>query len=382
MVRAATLFSFNMKWSIHFVTIAGTQVRVHITFFLLLAFIWFSTRSAHGQEAALWTTVFVLALFLCVLLHEFGHVFAARRYGIRTPEITLLPIGGVAHLERMPRRPAHELVVAIAGPLVNVAIAGLLFLFLRTQPPLGIEEALAITSPTSFLMALMVVNLWLVVFNMIPAFPMDGGRVLRALLAIRLDYGRATAIAATIGQALALVGGLIGFMYFHPLLILVAIFIFLGAGQEASAARLQAATNGLPVSSAMMTRFRTLHRGHTLGDAIDFLLQGSQSDFPVVDETGDLRGMLMRADLVRALAEHGRGHPVTDVMVDCPADQVITPELGLTRALEILHASPCNSVPVLTEDDRRLVGLLTRENIGEMIMINSALNRYRRHQAE
>lgn len=372
-----------MKWSIHLVTIAGTQIRIHVTFFLLIAFIWFTTGRAQGQEAAIWTTVFVLALFLCVLLHEFGHVVAARRYGIRTPEITILPIGGVAHLERMPRRPMHELVVALAGPLVNVIIAGVLYAALSfTQPPLSLERLLSIDSPAAFFAALMVINIWLVIFNMIPAFPMDGGRVLRALLAARLDYGRATTIAATIGQGLALIGGLLGFMWVHPLLILLSIFIFLGAGQEAAAARLQASTDGVPVSHAMMTRFRTLHRGHTLGDVVNFLLEGSQTDFPVVDETGALRGMLMRGDAVAALAEHGRDHPVTAVMVDCPKGELITPDLSLTHALEILHASPCNSIPVLTAEDQRLVGLLTRENIGEMIMVNSALNRFRRRRPE
>ncbi len=191
-----------MRWSFKLARIAGIDVCVHVTFLLLLAFIGFSALASGGAAAAIEGVIYVCLVFLCVLLHEFGHALAARRYGIRTPDITLLPIGGVARLERMPEKPSQELVVAIAGPLVNVVIALLLFPFARGSLDPVIIQNVGVGLVTK----LFITNVILVVFNMIPAFPMDGGRVLRAFLAMRMDYAKATNIAATIGQSLRLPG--------------------------------------------------------------------------------------------------------------------------------------------------------------------------------
>ena len=305
-----------------------------------------------------------------MLLHEFGHSLAARRYGIKTPDITLLPIGGVARLERMPSDPKQELVIAIAGPMVNVVIAAVLFIFLQTGSliqPLSLETQ----SVGGFLANLMVINVYLVLFNLVPAFPMDGGRILRALLAMRFPYAKATAIAAGIGQALAFVGGFLGFIIPAPLLIFIALFVFLGAGAEASAARIQEATRGTKVAHAMMTDIQLLQLTDRISQAVDYLLEGAQTDFPVVDEEGRPAGMVQRKDLISALREHGETANIGVAISDC--EQTVQSDDSLTEVMQQLNQSQCRSFPVL-DTDGKVVGLLTMENIGEWLMIRSALD--------
>jgi Zn-dependent protease len=232
-----------MRWSYRIARVAGIDVNIHVTFLLLLA--WFGAISwrSGGAAGAVQGVGFTLLLFLCVLLHEFGHAFAARAYGIRTPDITLLPIGGVARLERMPDKPIQELVVAVAGPAVNVVIAFLLVFVLAAKVSLASLAGLdGIGSVDGSLTAnLLAVNLMLVAFNAIPAFPMDGGRVLRALLAMKMNHLLATTIAARVGQVLALgfaVASLTG--YGSPMLLFIALFVFAGAQQELAYARFRA----------------------------------------------------------------------------------------------------------------------------------------------
>ncbi|MFP6881759.1 MAG: site-2 protease family protein [Roseibacillus sp.] len=218
-----------MRWSFRLGKVAGTEVRVHLTFFILLAAFGWMFYAEGGVAAAVDGVVFIVAVFGCVLLHEFGHTLTAAKFGIRTPDITLLPIGGLARLERMPENPVQELLVALAGPAVNVGIAGVLFVIVGfPNPPADIESILQIP----FGQRLLVVNISLVLFNMIPAFPMDGGRVLRALLAMLISYGRATEVAATIGQLLAVLGAIFAIKSGALLLVLIALFIFLAARRE------------------------------------------------------------------------------------------------------------------------------------------------------
>ena len=229
-----------MRSSLKIASISGIEVRIHVTFLLFLAWIWFSYYQIAGVSGATQGVLFVLALFTCVLLHEFGHAFAARAFGIQTPDITLLPIGGVARLNRLPDEPWQELVVAVAGPLVNVVIAAVLIFVVHQAAPL--DQLESIENPRIELLAkLASVNIMLVLFNLIPAFPMDGGRVLRALLAMAMPYERATWIAARIGQVLAIC--LAAYSYFgpnkNPILIFIAFFIFIGAQQEAAMARIR-----------------------------------------------------------------------------------------------------------------------------------------------
>lgn len=357
------------RWSIHIGTFGGTEVRLHATFLLLIAlFGWLSFESG-GPAMALDTVLFLLAIFSCVLLHEFGHVIAARRYGIQTADVILLPIGGLARLERMPRKPSQELIVALAGPAVNVAIFLLIWPFLGSLPEFSFRYDL-MQGP--FLQRFAYWNLMMVAFNMIPAFPMDGGRVLRAALALFMDYAQATRLAATIGQSIAVFAG-IYFLFGNPIIVIIAIFIFMGAGQEAAYVSEQESMRGLRVADAMVTNFQSLPQGAVLLDAVRLLLSGTQHDFPVLDPDGHFKGMLNRNALISALAEHGSQFPVETVSVD--SDLRLRPYHPLPDAVDHLRSGATSALPVLDPATSRLVGLLTMENIGEMLMVRAALGR-------
>ncbi len=360
-----------MKWSFKIGRLAGIPVYVHATFFLIFAWVALQAHPKGGMAGVLSGSLFVAALFACVVLHELGHALAARRYGIVTRDITLLPIGGLARLERMPRDPKQELVVALAGPAVNVVIAAGIFVLLRLagqMPPL--EELERPFDPGSFLARLMVVNVFLVVFNMLPAFPMDGGRVLRALLAATTSYPRATRIAATVGQVMAALLFLYGLIAPNPVLMLISVFVWIGASQEAGAVERSAALAGVKVRTAMQTSFATLSPGDSLGRAVEYILAGAQQDFPVV--VGDrVLGLLTRNDLLVGLAERRQHGLVSESLrTDVPS---ASPDEPLEDALLRFQGQPVASLPVL--EHGRLVGLLTLENVSELLMIRSALER-------
>jgi len=357
-----------MKWSLKLGKLLGIDVYLHFTFLLLLAFLGFYYwRATQNVEAALWGIAFIVALFGCVVLHELGHALMARRYGIKTRDITLLPIGGIARLEKMPEKPMQEFWVALAGPAVNVVIAAVLLVWLVATGGFTPVEEISVTGG-SFWQRLMMLNLFLVAFNLLPAFPMDGGRVLRALLALRLGRRRATAIAANVGQGMAILFGIFGFFY-NPFLIFIGIFVYLGAQAEAGMVEMQSALAGLRVRDAMMTRFRTLAAQDTLAKAVDELLAGSQQDFPVTTN-GQVVGILRRNDLVKALSEGRRDAPVNEGMCrDCESVDEAT---SLQSAVESMRQRQRATMPVVA--DGRVVGLLTLENISEMIMVNAAMD--------
>lgn len=358
-----------MKWSWKIGEYKGIPVYIHATFLIIIAWVAISHwQQGQSVNATLVGIGFVLLLFMCVVLHEFGHALMAQKYNIKTTDITLYPIGGVARLERMPDDPKQELWVAIAGPLVNVLIAALLFIVLQVSATFQPIQSLTMTSG-SFLERLMVVNLFLVGFNMLPAFPMDGGRVLRALLAMRLDYTRATQIAATIGQAMALVFGFIGF-FTNPFLVFIALFVWIGAAQEASMTKIRWSLDGVPVQMAMITDYETLRSGDTLSRAVQLILSGSQQDFPVL-ENGRVVGILTRNQLMQGLAQHGQNYPVAQVM----QTEFQTTEASdmLQTAFARLQSCKCHTMPVLKAG--HLSGLLTMENVGEFMMIHSALKK-------
>ncbi len=356
-----------MNWSFPIGTVKGTVIRIHLTFVLFLVWIGVSHYTQGGQRAAFEGVLFISLLFACVLLHEFGHVFAARRYGVQTPDITLLPIGGVARLERIPEKPSEELVVALAGPAVNVAIAAVLFLALGGLP--SMDAGTQVQNPAVGLLGRLAwVNISLVVFNLIPAFPMDGGRVLRALLASRLGYARGTRIAAGVGQAVAFALGLAG-LFGNPLLIFIALFVYMGAAAEASAAQMRDASRGMIASDAAETRFEGLSPTATVEDAVERLLRTSQHDFPVVDGAGRLRGVVTRDDMIRALRERGPDAPVLEVMRrDVP---VVHHRQPLDEALRTMREGGHPAVGIV-DTGGRLVGLVTPENVGELMMVQAA----------
>ena len=356
-----------MSWSIRIGSIGGTAILIHVTFLLFLVWLGFIYYRQGGAEAAWQGTIFIALIFLCVLLHELGHVFAAQRYGVKTRDVTLWPFGGIASMERMPDKPSEELIVALAGPAVNVAIAAVLLLWLG--PQLDTANLAKIEDPTVSLAAKLAgANIMLVLFNMIPAFPMDGGRVLRALLAMRMGNARATELAAAIGQGFAVVFGVVGIFY-NPMLIIIAAFIFLAASGEAAQAQLRAVAQGTLVEDAMITAFQSLPATATVNDAAEALIRTTQTEFPIVDGAQRLRGVLTREAMIKALKERGPQTPVLDVMqTDIPT---VPARTKLDTALRSLMQKGRPVVGVTDAQDR-LIGLLTVENLGEMMMLQSA----------
>jgi Zn-dependent protease len=356
-----------MKWSWKIARLWDIDVYVHATFLLIIGWVaysyWVQFESINAVVGGI---LFILTLFACVVLHEYGHALMARRYGVKTRDITLYPIGGVARLERIPEKPVEELWVALAGPAVNMAIAALLGAYLAASGGLVLPEILSVARG-DFLQRLLAVNLLLVAFNLIPAFPMDGGRVLRAILAMRMDHVKATQIAATVGQGLALLFGFIG-LFWDPMLLFIAFFVWIGAEQEASMARIKHALGGIPVSRAMQTNYQTLSPRDTLGRAVELILAGSQQDFPVVE--GDrVLGILERASLIKALSSGGQDQAVvTTLRTDLP--QIDSHEM-VEQALARIEQSGARMLPVTHAG--RLAGLITSENITEFLMIRSAL---------
>ena len=357
-----------MKWQWKLGRFAGIDVYIHATFLLLIGWVGVSHWLEHQSWGEVFNGIlFILALFACVVLHEYGHALTARKYGIKTRDITLYPIGGVARLERMPEKPIEELWVALMGPAVNVVIAAGLFAYLFLTNSLVPLNQLTVASG-SFLERLMTVNISLVLFNLIPAFPMDGGRVLRAILAMRMDYVRATQIAASIGQGMAFLLGFWG-LFNNPFLLFIAFFVWIGASQEASLVQMKNSISGIPVTRAMMTDFQTLSPRDNLARVVGLVLAGSQHDFPVVDGEGRVIGILERDAFIAALSSQGQSAPVVGVMRGS-LPEVDSYEM-VESALMRLQESGAKALPVTHLG--RLVGLITAENITEFLMIRSAL---------
>ena len=362
-----------MKWSWRIGRVAGIALYVHATFLLLVAWVTLQ-QYQRGLAAVLGALLYIVTLFAIVVLHELGHALTARRYGIHTRDIILLPIGGVARLERMPRIPRQELLVALAGPAVNVVLAGVLYAVLRASggvPTDGFYMMEGVFSIRAFLAQLVGVNIVLALFNLLPAFPMDGGRVLRAVLAMRMrSYARATEIAARVGRVLAFVLGLAGMFWVqNPMWVLIALFVWLGAASEAAAVQTSSTLDGVPIEELMIRDVHVLAPTEPLSRAVRLTLDGFQQDFPVLDGAGAVVGVLTRADLLRALSEHGPSALVSDAMHK--SFVVATPEEPAEEALARLRACGCNAMPVVR--GRELLGVLTLDNVGEFVMIQTAL---------
>jgi Zn-dependent protease/CBS domain-containing protein len=341
-------------------------VRVHVTFALLLLWIGVSGFRAGGAMGAVQSLAFILLLFACVTAHEFGHILVAKRFGIETREVTLLPIGGVASLQRMPDTPGRELAVALAGPAVNLMIGLALIVALGSFAADDIDKLA--DSRLSLVARLAAANLVLAVFNLIPAFPMDGGRVLHALLAMRMDEGRATEIAATIGQASAFVLGFLG-LFGNPMLLFVAIFVYVAAGEEAGASKLKRALKGLTVADVMETRFLTLPIDATLAQALDLALSTDQYDFALVDAFAKPVAVATRAALLGAVQGREPGEPAESV-AQAPAE-TIRAHAPAQAALERLQSAEISALCVV-DSAGTLVGVLPRHALAETMLVRAA----------
>ena len=360
-----------MKWSWKVARIAGIDIYIHATFLLLIYLVGMSYWNQQGTVAAVISGVsFILALFGCVVLHEFGHSLTARRYGIKTRNITLLPIGGVAALEKMPDDPRQEINVAIAGPAVNFLIAFVLYMYLNLShaPIAGAEVSV---SSGSFVYRLMLVNIFIGAFNLLPAFPMDGGRILRAVLALRMDHARATQKAARVGQFLALGMGLLGIMY-NPFLLFIAVFIWFGASMENNAEQLKSTLGQVTAGHAMLNEFHTLSPEDNLARAVELTLAGSQKDFPV-GYHNDLFKVLHHSELIKGLLEKGEQARISDLALqDIHSADINEP---LNTLLARMQGHPSQMVSVI--DAGQVVGLLNLENIMELIKIQNAVAQHR-----
>ncbi|MGV6805539.1 MAG: M50 family metallopeptidase [Ruegeria sp.] len=353
-----------MTWSFSVGRLLGSELRVHVTFFLLLAWVGFAAFSDGGWPAAIDNILFVLALFACVVAHEFGHALMARRFGIRTPDITLLPIGGLARLERMPEKPMQEVMVALAGPAVNVVIW---LALVALGASMKIETLAQIDSTRADLSSrLAYVNLFLAVFNLIPAFPMDGGRVFRALLCLRMDRVKATRAAAIAGQIVAVGFGFVGLSTGNPILVLIAVFVFIAANAESQDVAMRSVARRVLARDAMITEFHALSTQDTLATAAQAVIQTTQHEFPVLGTDGELLGFVTRNRLFSALAgDHPRSEPATSIMeTDVPSVSLTS---GLETVLDGLHGGT-PAIAVCTKTGR-MVGYITRENIGELMVI-------------
>ncbi len=357
----------TMKWSMRLGTLAGIAVYVHATFFILLLWIALSYwRSEQSLQAVIHGIGFILALFGCVVLHELGHALTARRFGIKTRDITLLSIGGVASLEKMPDDPRQEILVALAGPAVNIVIAGLIWLWLSLQQII-MPDQLSSMLQGNMLQQLLVVNLFLAGFNLLPAFPMDGGRVLRAILAMRMDRTAATRRAASVGQAFALWLGLVGMLY-NPFLIFIALFVWIGAMAEAGTEEIRSLLHGNTLAHAVITNFESLSPHDSLARAIKLTLDGVQKDFPVI-QGEEIIGVLTQEDLLRGLHEQGALATVREHM------QTNIERADVNESLESVmkRLQSCGCRLLAVTENGQLVGIVNIDNIMELVRIEAAL---------
>ena len=356
-----------MRWSISIGKIAGTVVRIHVTFLIFLLIIGILVFRQNGAEAAWDAVAFITLVFACIVLHEFGHILVARFFGVKTRDVTLFPIGGVANIERMPERPYQELLVAIAGPLVNLSIfLGLSLLFSKQLSDFDIEKIN--DTGTSLAIRIAAANLILMIFNLLPAFPMDGGRVLRALLAMWTTKSKATKIAASIGQGMALLIGFMGF-FGNPMLIVIAAFIFIAAGSEAETAAFHDIIHDLTIRDAMLEAPARLHPSDTIRKAIDHLLGSTENEFLVIDQAGPEIGTITRDMLLLALASHDDGTQISALM-SRPEHSVYEND-PLEKALTIFEG--CNDQALIVKDiHHEISGLISRAAISQAILIKSA----------
>src|SRR5690606_29260763 len=348
----------NKKLSLFIGQFAGIRVFIHWTFWLILIWVFFSYYNINkNPQEGFEGVLFILALFACVVLHEFGHALTAKRYGIKTRNITLYPIGGVASLESLPEQPGREFMVAVAGPLVNVVIAGILWMYLSFSGQMPDFEALqnadpedlnGMTLPFSF--NLLMANVILVAFNLIPAFPMDGGRMLRALLAFKMERSKATRLAASIGQILAIAFIFLGFFY-NFWLVIIGFFIYIGAGSEANMETIRTNLSDNKVRDVIMKKFSILLPQDTLEKAVRILLDSQEQEF-IVAENEQVVGVLTRKELIKGLSDHGKNYPVSEVM--SKDFMILHPEMPLKEVYVKMLTKGCSVGPVL--EDGKLIG--------------------------
>ncbi len=356
-----------MKYSLRLGNISGIKIEIHWTFLILLAWIIFSNlRTDVDPEQTIWSLLLVLGVFVCVILHELGHALAAKKFDIKTTSITLLPIGGLAQMEQIPEKPKEELIIAFAGPAVNLIIAALIYPLTNISSVTEIGELQLKAESGNFFPSLMMLNVWLAVFNLIPAFPMDGGRVFRAILSFRLGHAKATQIAASVGQILGMGFVFFGFFY-NPFLVFIGLFIYLGAGAESAYTQTKSLLQGFTVKDVVMHEVPFIDKNASLKEAVDQLLNSQNKNF-VVTDAGNPVGTLNRDQIIKALHEKDDKIPVDKIMKDVPLYFPTGAPLD-----KVLHEIQKHKI-ILVADDGKLEGIVDDENLAEFILIRSAAN--------
>ncbi|TBN04333.1 site-2 protease family protein [Hyunsoonleella flava] len=359
-----------MKANLNMGSISGIKIKVHWTFFFLIVWIVFSELKRGGNaESVLFNVVLVLAAFLCVVLHELGHALTAKRFGINTKKITLLPIGGTASLERIPESPKQELLVTLAGPLVNVIIAIFLYYLIPVKALMQLNftesfEALMSFTLQNFLFFLFLVNVGLAVFNIIPAFPMDGGRILRALLAMKMNRVKATLIASRIGQTIAVLFLLLGLLY-NPFLILIALFIFIGAYGENQMVHHLAILKGHSVEEAMLLNTTTFNPKDALDMVVNKLISSTENSF-VVLENDKIIGVLHHQDIIDNCNK--------DIYVEDIMDttfKVVKSTDNLDKVYRLTHSEKYPFFPVVQNE--KFAGVIDNINLNEYLLLQEKL---------
>jgi Zn-dependent protease/CBS domain-containing protein len=359
-----------MRWSVSIGEFRGIRVYIHWTFLLLLVWIAFGSYKLGGDTEQLIVSLgYILALFTCVVLHEFGHALTAKRFGIKTRDITLFPIGGMARMEKMPESPMQELAVAVAGPLVNVVIAAGLLLYMHISPEVyHIGLAKGLIAKQQVIPTLFLVNLIMAAFNLIPAFPMDGGRIFRALLALRLERAKATQVAASVGQFIAIGFVLLG-LFFNIWLVFIGIFIYLSAGAEASQEYMKRDLAHYNLGHVIMHKFTLLRAEDTLSIALHALLDSQEREF-VVTENNQVAGVLTRDLMLAGVAKFGQNAHIGSIM---RRDiRILSPQLPLTEAMQIMTEMKIPILPVGYPG--QVLGVVDLENITEFLLIQKAIH--------
>ncbi len=354
-----------MKHTLYLGKILGVKIYVHWTFVFLVGWIVITgLRKNLPLGAFLWTFALTLAVFGCIVLHELAHAIVARRYGVLTKHITLLPIGGIAQFESMPKKPGHELLIALAGPLTNIVLA-IVMIPLVSMQVLAQPEALVTINTTNFLFTLIVINVWLGIFNLIPAFPMDGGRVLRAALSFWMGHERATKIAAMFGQVFGLVFFFAGFVY-NPMLIFIGVLIFLGGQYEYALVDTMLLLQTYKVNDVVMHEIPTFEHTVTLTVAGQQLLNTQNKSFVVVDH-GKPVGTINRDMILRAIQEKREDSTLDKIM-----NGDVTFASTSTSLDEAWKTMRDKHVPLLlVGSNSQLQGIVDEENMAEFIQLKS-----------
>ncbi len=358
-----------MRWSLNIGRIFGIRFRIHVTFFLLLLFIFASVLNESGMDKAILATLFICAVFACVLIHEIGHSLIGRRFGKEAKSITLLPIGGVAAMEEMPDKPLQEVAMAIVGPFINLVIAAVIYLFVGRWTGIGMPN-LSPDSVRTFFAGLIGINIMLAIFNMIPAFPMDGGRVLRGLLATKMNYVRATSMAVLIGQGIATFFIFFG-IFFNWWLAIIGFFLYMGAGAEKQQVILKSILHKVPVSQAMTTDFRSLQSNESLSSVLERFSHGYQEDFPVIGDSG-IEGILSRDRILASIHSKGLDTPVCEVMDKTFIS--VAPAMSLDEVYKKLSSDQKTAAAVV-DAQGKIHGIISLDGISRYFMIEAAMKK-------